>query len=266
MTMSTNSAHNNITAEAYTWQQTAFLLAPSPADTSRHKSRHPRNKRAKGSRHLAANLAVPVAPLCVSQQVDDNGTPASKAKIPSERSTGPNKRRPSPKTEAGPRDVPKTAPSTSSVTSMAAGDRFPLSPSVLAAVFPLPPGSSRHRPPTEGSSSSRAKQPSSHGQPKKRPQSTGDYPNILWGAVPMDHLRLHPHFVPLPPPTQVRSLSTLQDVNLFRQDSWQWDALHSGRMTTSQAAAALGFLEPSAAQDLDIPRSLQKGSSLCNIP
>ena len=45
----------------------------------------------------------------------------------------------------------------------------------------------------------------------------------------------------------------------FRQDSWQWTVLHDGQYTTSQAAPALGLLEPKSARMLNIPRSLQKG-------
>ena len=75
----------------------------------------------------------------------------------------------------------------------------------------------------------------------------------------MDHLRLHPNFVPLPPPSRIGRIDTMEDVRRFRQDSWQWDALHSGRCTTSQVAAALGFLEPIAADTLGVPQSLRRG-------
>ena len=75
----------------------------------------------------------------------------------------------------------------------------------------------------------------------------------------MDHLRLHPNFVPLPPPDRIGRIDTMEDVRRFRQDSWQWDALHSGRCTTSQVAAALGFLEPIAGEALGVPRSLRRG-------
>lgn len=78
-------------------------------------------------------------------------------------------------------------------------------------------------------------------------------------AIPLSHLRTHPNFKPLPPPSLIRHLLTKEHVRYFRQDSWQWDYLHQGRCTTSQAAAALGFLEPKAAQFLGIPKSLQRG-------
>ena len=57
----------------------------------------------------------------------------------------------------------------------------------------------------------------------------------------------------------IKTLPTKEHVRNFRQDSWQWDYLHVGRCTTSQAAGALGFLEPKTATFLGIPRSLQRG-------
>eukprot|EP00979_Chaetoceros_neogracilis_P004658 scaffold798_cov268-Chaetoceros_neogracile.AAC.34 len=87
----------------------------------------------------------------------------------------------------------------------------------------------------------------------------GNIPDVNWRAIPMEHLRSHPLYVPLPRPDTITHLNSLEDVRNFRQDSWQWDALHEGRCTTSQAAPALGFLEPKAAKALGIPRSLQKG-------
>lgn len=46
---------------------------------------------------------------------------------------------------------------------------------------------------------------------------------------------------------------------MFSQDSWQWDALHEGRCTTSKATAALGLLENKAGHALNIPVSWRKG-------
>ena len=88
---------------------------------------------------------------------------------------------------------------------------------------------------------------------------TGNLPDIYWRAIPMKHLRSHPSYQPLPKPKAITYLSHLEDVRQFRQDSWQWDMLHSGRCTTSQAAPALGLLENHAAKMLGIPKSLQKG-------
>eukprot|EP00579_Thalassiosira_antarctica_P010596 CAMPEP_0201920698 /NCGR_PEP_ID=MMETSP0903-20130614/9238_1 /ASSEMBLY_ACC=CAM_ASM_000552 /TAXON_ID=420261 /ORGANISM="Thalassiosira antarctica, Strain CCMP982" /LENGTH=568 /DNA_ID=CAMNT_0048457499 /DNA_START=51 /DNA_END=1757 /DNA_ORIENTATION=+ len=88
---------------------------------------------------------------------------------------------------------------------------------------------------------------------------TGNLPDIHWRAIPMSHLRSHPNFQPLPPPTMVNQLPTKEHVRNFRQESWQWDYLHTGRCTTSQTAAALGFLEGKAASYLGIPKSLRRG-------
>jgi hypothetical protein len=75
----------------------------------------------------------------------------------------------------------------------------------------------------------------------------------------MDHLREHPRFVPLEESHRVRRLASLEDARRFRQDSWQWEALHAGRCTTSLAAAALGFLENMAGEILQVPTRWRKG-------
>ena len=72
---------------------------------------------------------------------------------------------------------------------------------------------------------------------------TGNLPDVHWRAISMSHLRSHPNFQPLPPPSMIHSIPTREHVRYFRQDSWQWDYLHVGRCTTSQCSAALGFLE-----------------------
>mmetsp|Transcript_17904 Transcript_17904/g.30309 ORF Transcript_17904/g.30309 Transcript_17904/m.30309 type:complete len:638 (-) Transcript_17904:3244-5157(-) len=90
-------------------------------------------------------------------------------------------------------------------------------------------------------------------------QRTGDLPDVHWRSIPMSHLRAHPNFQPLPPPSQLSALPTKEHVRYFRQESWQWDYLHRGRCTTSQTAAALGFLESKAAHYLGIPNSLRRG-------
>jgi hypothetical protein len=59
----------------------------------------------------------------------------------------------------------------------------------------------------------------------------------------------------LPLPETVYAASPA-DFQRFRQSSWQWDALHTGRLTTSRAAACLGFYETSSAKKLNIPKSL----------
>uniref|UniRef100_A0A7R9VT58 YqaJ viral recombinase domain-containing protein n=1 Tax=Pseudictyota dubia TaxID=2749911 RepID=A0A7R9VT58_9STRA len=109
-------------------------------------------------------------------------------------------------------------------------------------------------------SKTRAKGTKKRKDAKRRQMSrTGNIPDIQWRAIPMEHLRNHPCFVPLPYPDEIVRLKVLEDVRYFRQDSWQWDALHAGRCTTSQAAAALGLLEPKVGGFLGIPRSLRKG-------
>ena len=95
------------------------------------------------------------------------------------------------------------------------------------------------------------------GHHRRQLQRYGNLPDIHWRAISMEHLRLHPQFDALP--EFVDTLNNLEDVRKFRQDSWQWEALHSGRCTTSQVSAALGFLEPHAAKALQIPKSWQRG-------
>ncbi|CAJ1959495.1 unnamed protein product [Cylindrotheca closterium] len=87
----------------------------------------------------------------------------------------------------------------------------------------------------------------------------GNFPDVYWRCVPMDHLREHPNFVPLPLPESIDCIPKLEDIRQFRQESWQWDAVHEGRCTTSQAVAALGFLEPEAGKILGVPRSWLRG-------
>lgn len=94
-------------------------------------------------------------------------------------------------------------------------------------------------------------------QPKDPFPLEGNYPDIYWRSIPLEHLRLHPRVVPLP--STVQKLDTIEDVRNFRQESWQWDALHRGRCTTSQAVAALGFLEPSTGAALGVPMAWRRG-------
>ncbi|TFJ86709.1 hypothetical protein NSK_001797 [Nannochloropsis salina CCMP1776] len=66
---------------------------------------------------------------------------------------------------------------------------------------------------------------------------SGDCPNVHWRAIPFPHLRQHPSFQALPPS---RPPSRLADLRFFRQDSWEWRALHVGRLTTSRVGGLLG--------------------------
>ena len=87
----------------------------------------------------------------------------------------------------------------------------------------------------------------------------GKFANINWKAIPMKDLRVHPYYRPLPEPIYIPidSLKGFEDCSIFRQNSWQWDALHVGRLTTSKLASCLGFYENSAAESLDIPHGLR---------
>ena len=103
-------------------------------------------------------------------------------------------------------------------------------------------------------------QPAASTKPSSRPRRRhkilyGNHPNLFWGAIPMDELRSHPSFDPLP--QKLTEIRTLDQVNQFRQDSWQWDVLHQGRITTSILASSLGLLNPRSAKVLGVPRSLQ---------
>ena len=94
---------------------------------------------------------------------------------------------------------------------------------------------------------------------KSRKTRSGNLPDVLWRSIPLEHIRRHPLFVPLPDPESIDHLDSKEDVRNFRQESWQWDVLHEGRMTTSQAVAALGFLEPGVGEILGVPKGLRRG-------
>eukprot|EP00751_Fragilariopsis_kerguelensis_P020278 CAMPEP_0170893404 /NCGR_PEP_ID=MMETSP0734-20130129/42419_1 /TAXON_ID=186038 /ORGANISM="Fragilariopsis kerguelensis, Strain L26-C5" /LENGTH=591 /DNA_ID=CAMNT_0011283929 /DNA_START=25 /DNA_END=1800 /DNA_ORIENTATION=+ len=94
---------------------------------------------------------------------------------------------------------------------------------------------------------------------KQKRSRTGNIPDVFWRNIPVEHIRQHPYFIPLPRPETIRHLNSKEDVRNFRQESWQWDVLHDGRCTTSQAVAALGFLEPLAAEFLGVPKGLRRG-------
>ena len=91
-------------------------------------------------------------------------------------------------------------------------------------------------------------------------EPTGKEANVKWRAVPMAHLRKHPHFISLPHPNDVTIGGSFLNLGLYRQDSWQWDALHSGRLTTSRLSGSLGFYEGNTALLIGVPRSLQSHS------
>jgi len=88
--------------------------------------------------------------------------------------------------------------------------------------------------------------------------NSGNQPDVYWRSIPMSHLRQHPNFHPLPPPETIRWLDCLEDVRLFRQDSWQWDTIRNGRCSTSIAAAMLGFFESMSGEILGVPKSWRR--------
>ena len=93
----------------------------------------------------------------------------------------------------------------------------------------------------------------------------GKFANIEWKAIPLEHLRTHPLYRSLP--CNVYDVDTVHGFahcNIFRQDSWQWDALHTGRLTTSKMSCCLGFYESFAAETLNIPRSLISHDKVVN--
>jgi hypothetical protein len=71
--------------------------------------------------------------------------------------------------------------------------------------------------------------------------------------------------IPLPCPEDIIEIQCFDDVRQFRQGSRQWEVLHRGRLTTSQAAAALGFLENEYGELLKIP-SMETGWHRCLHP
>lgn len=92
-------------------------------------------------------------------------------------------------------------------------------------------------------------------------QPRGDMPNVSWRSISIDHVRSHPLFHPLPHP-DLLAVGALQDLMKFRQHTWQWDALHQGRLTTSRLSAVLGVYESKSASFLGVPKSLQGHSKV----
>jgi hypothetical protein len=65
-------------------------------------------------------------------------------------------------------------------------------------------------------------------------------PNIRWRAITDAVLELHPRYVALPDPTEIK-FETLADLSKFRQSSWQSQELHKCRITTRHLVDALGL-------------------------
>jgi hypothetical protein len=84
----------------------------------------------------------------------------------------------------------------------------------------------------------------------------GSCANVHWKVISREDLRYHPLYQPLPDPSTI-AIHSFRDLSKFSQDSWQWEYLHKGRLTTSQLAAVLGFYENSSSTFLKIPDSLR---------
>ncbi len=247
------------------------LLVPSQAFNSKYSQQN-ENQCAGGNGyfntdtsaciHRGLDLTTRRSAFCPLSASSSSSQPDIGIGIEVNNDTTRDKAKTNPRTKANPKEDVKTASSTSGIAE--ASNTYSNSNSESNSFHP------------EGASTSSLKkqqkqqkhqhhqqqQQQHQKQSKKKKHSYkyyGNLPDIHWRAIPMEHLRSHPYFIPLPHPDTIKHLSKLEDARNFRQDSWQWDELHRGRCTTSQAAPALGFLEPYAASDLNIPRSLQKG-------
>ena len=155
--------------------------------------------------------------------------------------------------------------SSSVAASATAGDYDVVCSPAMASTAATPTLSITENKSTNGKKQNKKKSCSSstkkntHRSTRQQQCKTGNIPDVSWRSISMNHLRAHPNFQPLPPPSLITNLPSREHVRYFRQDSWQWDYLHTGRCTTSQASSALGFLEAKCASYLGIPKSLQRG-------
>jgi len=92
-------------------------------------------------------------------------------------------------------------------------------------------------------------------RPVVGPMLLGFEPNIYALAIDVDDLRLHPHFLALPPPRELE-IDGPDTWKWVRQDDPLWDALHQGVLTTRHLKAVLGFHEPRAAQSLRLAQNM----------
>ena len=128
-----------------------------------------------------------------------------------------------------------------------------------AAPAPKPPPRNQTEITSTGQTSGRNTkgQSSKNKRSRSKAPPQGDYPDVYWRAVEMEDLRCHPCFDPLPHSSSLKGrIREAKDLSLYRQSSWQWDALHQGRVTTSRLAGALGFHETATAALLGMPPSL----------
>ena len=89
-------------------------------------------------------------------------------------------------------------------------------------------------------------------QQSQQPQRLqGHRPNLWWRAVSTEQLRsaAYPEFWGLPPPNTLKfSPRAPATWRHLRQDSYLWQALHRGILTSRNTPAFLGLLEPKAAK------------------
>ena len=82
---------------------------------------------------------------------------------------------------------------------------------------------------------------------------SGYTPNVYWRSPTFQELRRLPGYRALPPPELVE-LRCEACAPFFRQDSYEWAALHSGRVTTSALPGVLGMKERISSLKLKLPK------------
>lgn len=82
---------------------------------------------------------------------------------------------------------------------------------------------------------------------------SGYTPNVYWRSPTFQELRRLPGYRALPPPGFVE-LRCEACAPFFRQDSDEWAALHSGRVTTSALPGVLGMKERITSLKLKLPK------------
>ena len=94
---------------------------------------------------------------------------------------------------------------------------------------------------------------SSAGRVPSSNSRSGYTPNVYWRSPTFQELRRLPGYRALPPPGFVE-LRCEACAPFFRQDSDEWAALHSGRVTTSALPGVLGMKERITSLKLKLPK------------
>ena len=94
---------------------------------------------------------------------------------------------------------------------------------------------------------------SSAGRVPSSNSRSGYTPNVYWRSPTFQELRRLPGYRALPPPGFVE-LRCEACAPFFRQDSTEWAALHSGRVTTSALPGVLGMKERITSLKLKLPK------------